>query len=185
MPVRTRAAPHEPKRSFLAPLPSTSIVLTPHMRPDSCGECGDDFVWDADAGSAVCPSCGVLQDSSQVVLDAHIEPEDNTRDRYALPFFSRSTLKGYRNSQGWYLPGQGKAVAAERNKVGASFRSCLSQDLMFFRISRLLCVSMFPLSRVESVILPCSLALSSYSSRLWNVGATDMEGRHGSWQELH
>ena len=51
------------------------------------------------------------------MLDAHIEPEDNTRDRYALPFFSRSTLKGYRNSQGWYLPGQSKAAAAERNKV--------------------------------------------------------------------
>lgn len=86
------------------------------MRSDSCGECGDEFVWDADAASAVCPSCGVLQDAAQVVLDAHIEPEDNTRDRYALPFFSRSTLKGYRN-QGWYLPGQGRAAAVERNKV--------------------------------------------------------------------
>ncbi|THH09359.1 hypothetical protein EW145_g2062 [Phellinidium pouzarii] len=86
------------------------------MRADRCGECGDEFVWDSDAGSAVCLACGTLQDPSQVVLDAHIEPADNDKDRYGLPFEPRSTLKAFRNSNGWDLAGQGKHASAERNK---------------------------------------------------------------------
>ena len=84
------------------------------MSSDVCGECGDHFVWDSDAGSGVCISCGTLQDSSQVLLDAHIEPAEDDRDRYILPFQPRSTLKA---SNGWDLAGQGKQAAIERNKV--------------------------------------------------------------------
>lgn len=87
------------------------------MRPERCGECGDDFVWDSDAGSAVCPTCGTLQDPSQVVLDAHIEQEDNAKERNAFPFYQRATLKNFRNAHGWDLAGQEKQAAAERNKV--------------------------------------------------------------------
>ncbi|KAI5124494.1 hypothetical protein M0805_003021 [Coniferiporia weirii] len=87
------------------------------MRSEKCGECGDEFVWDSDAGSAVCIGCGTLQDPSQVVLDAHIDPADDGRDRYGLPFHTRSTLKAFRNSSGWDLTGQGKQASAERNKI--------------------------------------------------------------------
>ena len=93
------------------------LVLTPQLRPQKCGECGDEFLWDADAGSAVCIGCGTLQDSAQVVLDAHIEPEENARDRHTLSFFSRSNLATSKNSQGWYIAGHGNLAAAERKAV--------------------------------------------------------------------
>ncbi|KAH8117521.1 hypothetical protein DFH11DRAFT_1724511 [Phellopilus nigrolimitatus] len=87
------------------------------MRSDKCGECGEEFVWDSDAGSAVCTGCGTLQDPSQVLLDSHIDPADDGKDHYVLAFQSRSTLKSFRSASGWDLAGQGKLAAAERNKI--------------------------------------------------------------------
>lgn len=74
-------------------------------------------MWDDDAGSAVCPSCGTLQDSQQIILDTHVETEDNGNNRYNIPFYSRSTLKSFRSANGWDLAGQGVQAAAERNKI--------------------------------------------------------------------
>ncbi|KAL5490417.1 hypothetical protein ACEPAI_5250 [Sanghuangporus weigelae] len=87
------------------------------MGPDTCGECGDDFVWDADAGSAVCLNCGTLQDPSQVVLDSHIEPEHSAKDTDSFSFYHRVTLKSFRNAHGWDLAGQGSQPDIERNKI--------------------------------------------------------------------
>ncbi|KAL5533031.1 hypothetical protein ACEPAF_4807 [Sanghuangporus sanghuang] len=87
------------------------------MSPDTCGECGDDFVWDADAGSAVCLNCGTLQDPSQVVLDSHIEPEHSAKDTDSFSFYHRVTLKSFRNAHGWDLAGQGSQPDIERNKI--------------------------------------------------------------------
>ncbi|KAL5511534.1 hypothetical protein ACEPAH_4751 [Sanghuangporus vaninii] len=87
------------------------------MSPDTCGECGDDFVWDADAGSAVCLNCGTLQNPSQVVLDSHIEPEHSAKDTDSFSFYHRVTLKNFRNAHGWDLAGQGSEPDIERNKI--------------------------------------------------------------------
>ncbi|KAL5529117.1 hypothetical protein ACEPAG_5091 [Sanghuangporus baumii] len=87
------------------------------MSPDTCGECGGDFVWDADAGSAVCLNCGTLQDPSQVVLDSHIEPEHSAKDTDSFSFYHRVTLKSFRNAHGWDLAGQGSQPDIERNKI--------------------------------------------------------------------
>lgn len=89
------------------------------MHPDTCGECGDDFVWDADAGSAVCLNCGTLQDPSQVVLDSHIEPEHTAKEDDSFNFYRRVTLKSFRNAHGWDLAGQGSQPNIERSKVSA------------------------------------------------------------------
>lgn len=99
------------------------------MRSDICGECGQDFVWDSDAGSAVCMGCGNLQDPNQVLLDAHIDtvdkPEDRDIYRHTLPTRSSQYLKGSHSRAGWTLAGESKRVTHESNKVGlyAMYRS--------------------------------------------------------------
>lgn len=97
------------------------------MRSETCGECGDEFVWDGDAGTGVCLSCGTLQDPSQVLLDAHIDPAEDDKDRYILPFQPRSTLK---TSTGWDLAGQGSHAAVERNRVRVCCRVFAGQGLL-------------------------------------------------------
>ncbi|KLO18795.1 hypothetical protein SCHPADRAFT_819130 [Schizopora paradoxa] len=88
------------------------------MAANECGECGGKFCWDADAQSAVCLNCGLLEDASQTVLDSQIEPVDNgkLRDSLANTLHPRSTLKSLRSKSGWDLAGQGKAAALDRNK---------------------------------------------------------------------
>lgn len=91
------------------------------MPPSECGECGGSFCWDADAQSAVCLNCGLLEDASQLVLDSQIEAVDDGKphDRLANTLHPRSTLKSLRSKGGWDLAGQGKAAAFERNKVSS------------------------------------------------------------------
>lgn len=100
------------------------------MSADVCGDCGEQYVWDADASSGVCPQCGTLQDPSQNILAAHLDStvveENQVRYENAAPSSSTAyrstTLKSFRNSdRNWDLPGQGKAAYAERAKVCNSF----------------------------------------------------------------
>lgn len=113
------------------------------MPGDFCGDCGQQFVWDAEASSGVCPHCGTLQDPSQNVLAAYLDGSvgDENQVRYEHVAASSSnasrptTLKSIRNSdRGWDLPGQGKAAYAERAKVSSFVCSVL----------KLIC-SLFPL----------------------------------------
>lgn len=104
------------------------------MGPSSseCGECGGKFCWDADAQSAVCLNCGLLEDATQLVLDSQIEPVDSGKahDGLTNTLHPRSTLKSLRSQGGWDLAGQGKAATLERNKnVFAQFIFTLAKRI--------------------------------------------------------
>lgn len=102
----------------LQPSDSLSSSSSLSMRSDKCGDCGHDLVWDSDAGSAVCPDCGTLQDPSQTLLDAHIDTVDKAQDSLGLSYtLPTRHLRPFRNSHGWDLAGQGNLAAAERSKV--------------------------------------------------------------------
>ncbi|KAL4265951.1 hypothetical protein AB1N83_000386 [Pleurotus pulmonarius] len=82
----------------------------------NCGECGGATVWDEDAASSICQSCGTLTDPSQSVLSSHIDQPENTRQNHFLnPNSAATTLKSFRTRQGWDLAGQGKEARESRN----------------------------------------------------------------------
>ncbi|KAF7440377.1 hypothetical protein PC9H_000721 [Pleurotus ostreatus] len=82
----------------------------------NCGECGGTTVWDEDASSSICQSCGTLTDPSQSVLSSHIDQPENTRQNHFLnPNSAATTLKSFRTRQGWDLAGQGKEARESRN----------------------------------------------------------------------
>ncbi len=82
---------------------------------DRCAACGEQTVFEADVGCAVCPHCGTLADPDQHILDAHLEHVDVSGHDYRRPLNAgTSTLKGRR---GWALAGQDKEARDRRNTV--------------------------------------------------------------------
>lgn len=82
-------------------------------------ECGGQPEWDPDAGSAVCTSCGTLQDAFQTVLASDIDFATDDARHFLLNRTRPATLKSIRSGPGpsWDLAGQGKEANHERNRV--------------------------------------------------------------------
>jgi transcription factor IIIB subunit 2 len=80
-----------------------------------CKACGGLTEWDASVGSCVCIECGTLEDATQVVLAADLEPhERNSRSVHGPGPMLKSLRK-----PGWDLDGQSKEARVYRNRVRA------------------------------------------------------------------
>ncbi|KAF9009402.1 hypothetical protein BDQ17DRAFT_1235756 [Cyathus striatus] len=85
-----------------------------------CTECGASTLWDDDAGSFICTSCGTLTDPSQSILDSHISRPDSstTFNDFNVIWDSNAsaTLKSFRHhGANWNLAGQGKEAHDRKN----------------------------------------------------------------------
>ncbi|KIY68639.1 hypothetical protein CYLTODRAFT_351111 [Cylindrobasidium torrendii FP15055 ss-10] len=74
-----------------------------------CVECGGGTVWDDDAASFICMTCGTLADASQCILTSGLEYRTEPLNGY-----QPSTLKSLRNPN-WQLAGQGRESAHAQN----------------------------------------------------------------------
>lgn len=86
------------------------LTLSGSSMSHACAECGASTVWDDEAASQICTSCGTLADPSQSQLD-----DSNAHGNLFLP----ATLKSVRLGSNWDLAGQGKEARERKNKVGA------------------------------------------------------------------
>ncbi|KIK59827.1 hypothetical protein GYMLUDRAFT_168743 [Collybiopsis luxurians FD-317 M1] len=76
-----------------------------------CSECAGPIVWNEDAASNICTSCGTLTDPCQRVLT-------NTNDQFDSQYLNSSTpniLKRFRGGYSWNLAGEGKEVRVRNN----------------------------------------------------------------------
>lgn len=112
----------------------------------NCGECGGTTVWDEDASSSICQSCGTLTDPSQSVLSSHIDQPENTRQNHFLnPNSAATTLKSFRTRQGWDLAGQGKEARESRNTVSLDMIGTIAlKCLLLPQLSNLVTDSRLP-----------------------------------------
>ncbi|KAJ3738839.1 hypothetical protein DFH05DRAFT_1408369 [Lentinula detonsa] len=78
-----------------------------------CAECGGCVVWNEDASSNTCTTCGTLTDPSQRVLS-------NIDDQLDSQYFNTSapnTLKRLRGGSSWALAGQSKEARVRNNTL--------------------------------------------------------------------
>lgn len=85
----------------------------------NCGDCGGQISWDEDVCSAICTSCGTLQDPTQSVLVAHLDEtlNNNSSRESNNPLWQASTTLKSTRRNGWNLSGQGKEVRDSKNTV--------------------------------------------------------------------
>lgn len=78
-----------------------------------CSECEGSVVWNEDAASNICTSCGTLTDPSQCVLTNSHDPLDSQYFNPSAP----NTLKRLRGGSSWNIAGQSKEVRLKNNIV--------------------------------------------------------------------
>lgn len=89
--------------------------------PVRCLECGGSTIWDDEAGSAICTTCGTLTDPSQSILTSNLDPPQNISTALWNPA-APATLKSFRTGPNWDLPGQGSQAKETKNNVRFHFQ---------------------------------------------------------------
>lgn len=97
---------HEPEFPFWSSLTQTPIM-------SKCSECAGAVVWNEDASSNICISCGSLTDPSQRVLANN---DDQLDSQYFNPSAPNS-LKRLRGGSSWALAGESKEARVKNNTV--------------------------------------------------------------------
>lgn len=82
-----------------------------------CKECGSSTIWDDDASSALCSTCGTLTDPTQSVLTSHLDTPQSVNSNGLWDPAAPTTLKSFRTGLNWNLSGQGSEAKDRKNSV--------------------------------------------------------------------
>ncbi|KAJ3977177.1 hypothetical protein EV361DRAFT_788902 [Lentinula raphanica] len=127
-----------------------------------CSECGGSVLWNEDASSNICTTCGTLTDPSQRVL---ADNGDQVDSQYFNPY-APNTLKHLRGGSSWALTGQSKEARIKNNTV-CGF------------ISPHVCFRLTMHEFIKSMTL--TLSVSGLSSRVCNLFDQAMRTTQFKW----